>query len=232
MLERMLGRNGEKCQGIFEKGSRERDRILSVMNKIMTFLCAGFLSLPVTASEWVEMFDGESLKGWKVNEENPETFSVVDGTIKVAGPRSHLFYGEDGNAKFKNFEFQCEVMTKKEANSGIFFHTAYQAKSWPDQGYEAQVNATQGDWRKTGSIYSFQDVKEPGHEDDKWFTYQIKVEGKKVTITIDGKVTNEYVEPDDHSEKTKRLGEGTIALQGHDPGSVVFFRNLKIRNLE
>ncbi|MGB0143251.1 MAG: 3-keto-disaccharide hydrolase, partial [Akkermansiaceae bacterium] len=103
---------------------------------------------------------------------------------------------------------------------------------WPSQGYECQVNATQKDWRKTGSIYSFQDLKEPGHKDDEWFTYNIKVEGKKITVTINGKVVNEYTEPANHKEATKRLSEGTIALQGHDPGSLVYFRKLRIKTLK
>ncbi|MDB4573529.1 DUF1080 domain-containing protein, partial [bacterium] len=113
----------------------------------------------------------------------------------------------------------------------IFIHTKFQDRGWPSQGYECQVNATQKDWRKTGSIYSFQDVKEPGHKDDEWFTYNIKVEGKKVTVTINGKVTNEYTEPADHKEKTKRLSKGTIGLQGHDPGSLIYFRKLRIKKL-
>ena len=37
--------------------------------------------------------------------------------------------------------------------------------------------------------------------------------------------------PADHPEKTKRLGEGTIAIQAHDPKSVVRFRKLRIRKL-
>ena len=184
------------------------------------------------AGEWVQMFDGKTLNGWKVNTETPSTFSVEDGTIKVHGPRAHLFYGKDGKAQFKNFEFECEVKTAKSANAGIFIHTAYQEKGWPSVGYECQVNATQKDWRKTGSIYSFKDVKTPGHVDDTWFTYNIKVEGKKITVTIDGKVTNEYTEPADHKEKTKRLSTGTIALQGHDPGSLIYFRKLRIRKLD
>jgi len=184
------------------------------------------------AGDWVDMFDGKTLKGWKVNAENPKTFSVVDGTIKVDGPRAHLFYGEDGNAKFKNFEFECEVKTAEKANSGIFIHTKYQAEGWPSQGYECQVNATHGDWRKTGSIYSLQDLKKPGHKDGEWFTYNIKVEGKKVTVTINGKVVNEYTEAADHKEKTKRLSEGTIALQGHDPESVIHYRKLRIKKLD
>jgi hypothetical protein len=184
------------------------------------------------AGEWVSMFDGKTLEGWKVNSENPETFSVEEGAIKVKGPRAHLFYGEDGNAKFKNFEFECECKTAKGANAGIFIHTKYQDSGWPSQGYECQVNATQQDWRKTGSIYSFQDLRDPGHKDDEWFIYNIKVEGKKITVTINGKVVNEYTEPEDHKEKTKRLGEGTIALQGHDPGSLVYFRKLRIKKLD
>ena len=184
------------------------------------------------AGEWVSMFDGKTMKGWKVNPENPKTFSVKDGSIKVQGKRGHLFYGEDGNAKFKNFEFECEVKTAKKANAGIFIHTKYQANGWPSHGYECQVNATHGDWRKTGSIYSIQDLKEPGHKDGEWFTYNIKVESKKVTVTINGKVTNEYTEADDHTDKAKRLSEGTIALQGHDPGSLIYFRKLRIKKLD
>jgi hypothetical protein len=41
---------------------------------------------------WVSLFDGKSFAGWRVNEENPKTFSIEDGTIKVAGERTHLFY--------------------------------------------------------------------------------------------------------------------------------------------
>jgi hypothetical protein len=200
--------------------------------KIAFVIAAGFLlNTSAGAGEWVDMFDGKSLKGWKVNTENPKTFSVDGGAIKVFGPRGHVFYGEDGNAKFKDFEFECEVKTTKGSNAGIFFHSAYQENGWPHVGYEAQVNATHKDWRKTASIYSFKDVKEAAHRDDEWFSYNIKVQGKKVTIAINGKVVNEYTEADDHKEKTKRLGEGTIALQGHDPKSLVWFRKLRIRKL-
>jgi hypothetical protein len=198
-------------------------------------ICSALLAvagIPAFAADWISMFDGKSLDGWKANAENPQTFSVEDGTIKVAGPRAHLFFGEDGDASFKDFEFECEVKTAPGANSGIFFHTSYQERGWPSHGYEAQVNVSHKDWRKSGSIYSFQDLKEAGHADGEWTKYHIKVEGKTVTITIDGKVVNRYTEPEDHGPKTKRLGSGTIALQGHDPDSVVHFRNLRIRRLD
>ena len=175
-----------------------------IIKTLIPLLVLSFSNVVVQAGDWINMFDGKTLKGWKVNTENPKTFSVVDGAIKVFGPRTHMFYGEDGNAKFKDFEFECEVKTAKGANAGIFFHTSYQANGWPQVGYEAQVNATHGDWRKTASVYSFKDVKKAPHRDDEWFTYNIKVKGKKVTITSNGKVANEYTEPDAHKDKTKR----------------------------
>ena len=44
--------------------------------------------------EWVSLFDGHSLNGWKVGE-NAGTFSVKDGQIVVHGLTAHLFYDGD-----------------------------------------------------------------------------------------------------------------------------------------
>jgi len=43
-----------------------------------------------------------------------------------------------------------------------------------------------------------------------------------------GKVVNEDLELGHHPDKHRRLGEGAIALQGHDPKSLVSFRKLRI----
>jgi hypothetical protein len=141
---------------------------------------------------WIPLFDGKSLQGWRASE-NPATFSVENGLIVVKGPRAHLFYeGPVGNHNFKDFELQVEVMTTPGSNSGIFFHTAYQDEGWPSKGYEVQVNNTHTDWRKTGSLYAVQDVKEIPAKDNEWFTEHIIVQGKKVTIKVNGKTLVEY----------------------------------------
>ena len=100
------------------------------------------------AGIWQPLFNGRDLDGWRASE-NTGSFSVVDGAIKVFGPRSHLFYtGPVNGAAFTNFEFEAEVMTKPGANSGIFIHTAWQESGWPKQGYEAQVDDRLVRWRK------------------------------------------------------------------------------------
>lgn len=194
-----------------------------------------FLNLTVrpSADGWVSIFDGKTLNGWKAAE-NPATFSVQDGAIVVFGPRAHLFYdGPLNNHAFKNFEWKAQVKTMPGANSGMFIHTTYQDKGWPSKGYEIQVNQTHTDWRKTGSVYALQDVKETFVKDDEWYTEQISVQGKKVTIRVNDKIINEYMEPDSISRGTsgKKLSMGTVALQGHDPKSKVLFKDIMVRVL-
>ncbi|MBC7570061.1 MAG: DUF1080 domain-containing protein, partial [Spirosoma sp.] len=47
------------------------------------------------------------------------------------------------------------------------------------------------------------------------------------------KIINEYTEPDSVSQSAggKKLSSGTIALQGHDPKSIVYFKDIMIRPL-
>lgn len=183
------------------------------------------------ANEWVTIWDGESFEGWRASE-NKDSFSIEDGKIVVDGPRSHLFYeGSVAGADFDNFEFKAEVYTYPNANSGIFFHTEYQEEGWPASGYEAQVNATHDDPRKTGSLYAVNDVmNDAPHNDEEWFTYHITVEGQQITFKIDGEVVMEFTEPEDR-EGPNSLSSGTIALQAHDPDSRVYYRNLQVRTL-
>lgn len=187
-------------------------------------------------AKFISLFDGKSLSGWKANEENPESFAVVDGAIKVNGKRGHLFYAGDVNGgKFKNFVLKAKVMTKEKANAGIYFHTKYQEKGWPDKGYEVQVNNTHSDWRKSGSLYAVDDVKE-AHKDDTWMDYTIRVQGNRVVIRINGKKVVDYTQPEkpEHLEKMpgRLIGEGTFAIQAHDPGSTAFFKDIKVRPLK
>ena len=108
---------------------------------------------------FISLFDGKSLNGWKVNTENPKSMTVKDGNIVIDGPRSHLFYaGDVADANFKNFVFRAQVKTFPKANSGIYFHTKYQDAGWPDAGFEAQVNNTHGDPKKTGGLYAVKAV--------------------------------------------------------------------------
>ncbi|MDO9374724.1 MAG: DUF1080 domain-containing protein [Ferruginibacter sp.] len=185
--------------------------------------------------DWKLLFDGKSLNGWKVGD-NAQTFTVENGMIVANGPVAHLFYdGEVNGHEFKNFEFKADVMTTPGSNSGIYIHTAFQQGGWPAKGYEVQVNNSHTDWRRTGSLYGIDDVKEVYVKDNEWYTEHITVQGKRVIVKINDKTVVDYTEPSDlkrsGGDSLRRFSAGTFALQGHDPKSKVYYKNLRVKIL-
>lgn len=206
---------------------------------------------------WVSLFNGKDLSGWKSSGETPDVFTVENGELKVSGGRDHLFYvGADGNASFKNFILKAKVKTTPGSNSGVYFHTAFQATGWPDKGYECQVNSTHTDPKKTGSLYGVINILalQPGQKepeggkhikvdaapstDGEWFDYEIMVDGRHIVLKVNGKVTVDFTEPEgwDPAKELKnmpgrKLSEGTFAIQGHDPKSTTFYKDIMVKPL-
>jgi hypothetical protein len=217
-------------------------KITRICTTLGVALLVAAVSLTALAEDgWTSMFNGKDLSGWKSNEETPGSYVVEDGAIKVCNGRAHLFYvGADGNASFKNFEFKGKVKHMPGSNSGLYIHTKYQDKGWPEAGYECQVNSTSHkDPKKTGGLYAVKDVMDTAPvADGEWFDYSIKVEGKRITISINGVVTTDWTEPEGWDPATalknmpgRKLSEGTMAIQAHDPKSVVYFKDLFIKAL-
>jgi hypothetical protein len=166
--------------------------------------------------------------------ENTNTWKIEDGVMVTRGDRCHLFYVGDPKP-FKNFELRVDVMTERGANGGIYIHTKYQAKDWPKYGFETQVNNTHGDWKKTGSIYDVVNVRESAAKDNEWWTQTVMVQGNRIQVKVNDKVVADYTEPADKqpgTDFTRKIDEGTFALQAHDPKSVVRFKNLRVKRLD
>lgn len=181
---------------------------------------------------WISLFDGKTMNGWKASE-NRDSWKVEDGKLVCFGPRSHLFYvGDVAGATFKDFELKMDVLLHPGANSGVYLHTAYQEKGWPGKGYEAQVNNTHSDRKKTGGLYGVKDVLDHSPaKDNEWWTYELIVKGKRIVLKVNGEVTCDYTEPPDLNRPERQLSSGTIALQAHDPKSRVEYKNIMIKLL-
>jgi hypothetical protein len=214
------------------------------MRIVALSFAAALFAAPLVAADkapdadgFVTIFDGKSLDGWKKATENEGSIQLKEGAIVANGPRCHLFYVGD-EKPFKNFHFVCEVMTKPNSNGGIYFHSKYQETNWPAQGHECQVNNTfERDPQKTGGVYKVAKVLEAPAKDNEWFKYEIIVQGKHVVVKINDKVTADYTEnpeelaKDRSIEPGRRVGEGTFALQAHDPNSTVLYRNIRVKRL-
>ncbi|NCI46833.1 3-keto-disaccharide hydrolase [Sediminibacterium soli] len=208
--------------------------LLFILAAVFIVSCAG--THHSRQGKWISLFDGKTLSNWHVGA-NAQTFRADSGMIIVHGNTAHLFYeGPVAAHSFTNFEFRADVMTKPGANSGIYFHTLYQEKGWPAKGYEVQVNNSHTDWRRTGSLYGISDVRENLAQDNQWFTEHIIVQGKHIIIKVNDKIAVDYTEPDNvqrgKGSEQRKISNGTFALQGHDPNSVVYYKNVQVKLLE
>ncbi len=169
---------------------------------------------------WTSLFNGRDLTGWKANE-LPENWEVKDGAIHGRGNRSHLFYTDK---EFTNFHYKADLKLTHGSNSGMYFRTAHCDQGWP-KGYEAQVNNTHRDPKRTGSLYNFVDVREQLVPDDTWWTQEVIARGNHIVIKVDGKTVVDF------TDEKNTYAKGHFAFQQHDPGSKVQIKNVMVKEL-
>ena len=206
---------------------------------------------------WISLWDGETMDGWRASQKTNwaelkwwegtdvwpsrqntgnDSFELVSSRVDsnavvVEGPQSNLFYtGPIDGGDFKNFEFTVDVYTYPGSASGVYFHTRYKEDGRPTFGYEAQINASRAGESKTGSLVGASELQTAPHGDNEWFSYYIKVDGKQVTVKVNGETVNEFTEPANAGGPAS-LHKGTIGLEAVGSGSRVSFRNPMIRLL-
>lgn len=194
---------------------------------------------------WQTLFNGKDFAGWRPNI-YPESWSIVDGTIRAhaTAESSHLFFvgdkAEGEFVPFTNFILELSARSAPNSNSGVFFHTGYAAansKHHLEKGYEVQLNSTAKEKRKTGSLYAVVDLPQSPLDETKWFRVRITVRGKHITVQLNNVTVVNYTEPDNVQRPPARAGRklnpagGAIALQGHDPESTWYFKDIRIKRL-
>src|SRR4051794_39685374 len=164
--------------------------------------------------EWVQLFNGKDLTGWKTHPKSPGKWYVKDGILTSGGFQvSHLF-SERGD--YENFHFRIEAKINDKGNSGQYFRTKFGGPGYPN-GYEGQINSTHGDPVRTGSLYNHVRITDKEGEKlgvkippDTWFTQEVIADGNKIRILVNGKETVNYV------DKKNTHTKGHFALQQHD----------------
>lgn len=183
------------------------------------------------------LFNGKDFTDWKIG--GPaETFTIKDGAIVAQGAPSMIYYdGAFRNHAFTNFQLKVDVMTKPGSNGGIWIMTDYQDRVWPQKGFEIQVDNSHTDPIRTGSLYQVQDVRNDSPaKDDVWVTIDIFAKGDTIVVKVDDKDVVNWTQPADWNGtrgfRQRRVGPGTIGFQGHDPNSVVAYKNIRIKPLD
>lgn len=194
-------------------------------------------------SDWIYLFNGNDLSDWRTNQAEG-SFTVKEGLLVAhsLGLRSHFFYVGDTKEPiaFKNFELIVVAKGEPDSNSGIFIHTDYDLRDELGHlanGYEINLNTSSKVTRKTGSLYDVADLTEPLLDDTEWFETRIRVEGKRIQVWLNGKPVVDYLEPENPDRKPSREGRllkptgGAIALQAHDPDSIWYFKEIRLKQL-
>jgi hypothetical protein len=108
-------------------------------------------------------------------------------------------------------------------------------------GYESQIHNgfVGGDRAKprdagTGGIFRRQNARKVVADDFRWFTKTILADGPHMAVWVNGYQVTDWVDtrsPHPNPRQGLRLEPGTIIFQGHDPGTDIFFRNIRIAEL-
>ena len=174
-----------------------------------------------------------------------ESFSVVDGAIRVKATKesAHLFYVGDlkeGFVRYKNFELEATCRSEPDSNSGVFIHTDMTTRDKAlhlAKGYEIQLNSSEREKRKTGSLYAVVDLDKSPVDESQWFRVRITVRGQRITVHLNDQQATDYTEQPGVQRPAERAGRllsrdgGGIALQAHDPKSVFYFKDIRIKCL-
>jgi hypothetical protein len=200
-------------------------------------LLALLLLSTIASAEPVSLFDGKTLEGW---EGNTKVWRVEDGAI-VGGsmegnPRNEFLATKK---TFKNFILRLEyklVGTEGFVNGGVQFHSkrAEDPKQAHEMiGYQADIGGgytgcLNNELRKP-QFLGVADKKVVGtiEKPGEWNRYEIRVEGPRVQLSINGTKTSEYTEKDPAVPL-----EGLIGLQIHgNCKAVISFRKIEIESL-
>jgi hypothetical protein len=150
---------------------------------------------------------------------------VLDNVKKPGAKFERAANGEPSDESMK------KVQASAEKEEGAWFGV--------HRGYEVQIAGGGDRFHRTGSIYSLAPSEEAPKGPGEWQTMIITLDGTKISVELDGKKVssldtasndlpkrNQWHEP---KREPKRPEVGYIGLQTHDPGDVVWFREIAVR---
>lgn len=139
------------------------------------------------AVEWgepIDLFDGESLEGWRLMDpEQDEFWKVVDGVL-VNDVVDEGDVGEGtgliSEREFRDFRLHTEFMYPKGSNSGLYLRGRYEVQIMDGHGRDP------GD-RNIAGVYGFltptSNAAKPAGE---WQTMDVTLIGRRVTVALNG----------------------------------------------
>ncbi len=220
-------------------------------NKIVATEANNQLTTEEIEQGWKLLFDGKTTKGWRnfKQETVNEGWIVEDGNLVALGIGGDLGGDIITDAQFEDFELYLEWAISEGGNSGIFFNvlesgyptvyaTGPEYQLIDDEGFSDPLK----EWQKSGANYAMHNATDKQLKPVGEFnSSRIKVKDGLVEHWLNELKVLEYeLWSDDWKDRVQNskwkdypgyglARKGHIGLQDH--GSVVQFRNIKIRDL-
>ena len=223
-------------------------------------LLAGSCSEVRDGPGFVPIFDGATLDGWRPDPvELRSSWSVVEGAIQATGIEdalAYLIYEDEENLRDFELAFSYRMLT--DGNTGVEVRARVdRSRRRPFEGYHADLGHVGigpnilGAWDfhftsrtefpcRRGERLVIDQNGDPSHEQidghvelqdiaaRDWNRCRIVALGNHLQFFINGKISSEFT--DGFGEG--HLESGHLALQLHDKGMVVQFRDLALMRLD
>lgn len=175
------------------------------------------------ASNWITLFDGteESLmKNW--DRAGDANWRIYRGSVVADAKKDKASSFLVSKNNYRDFQLKAEFWVSPDANSGIYMRCADRNKITDTSCYEANIFDQRPDPSfGTGALMHIAKVFPMPKAGGKWNTYEITVQGDRISVWLNDQLTVDAVD--------KKLASGPIALQ-YGQG-VVRFRKVLVRNL-
>ena len=201
----------------------------------------GLVALALSAQER-PLFNGKDLNGWKYlpnqdgQPDTPAGFTVIGGMIHTQPGKGILLYTRE---KLGNGTIHIEYrMSTDTGNSGMFIRipeTPTSEQYAINHGIEVQIDNNDNEWHRTGVLYSMtKAMASPGKGANEWNAMDIKMDGLRTMVTVNGVLVTDYdgTSPVPKKEKSyepdrgPRPVMGYVALQHHDDTAIFDFRKI------
>lgn len=199
--------------------------------------CRGVCDDKTDRDGFVSLFNGKNFDGWTIMGKTAG-WAIKDGVIRSDGGQGGQWLRT--KRKYSDFILKLEWKVSKGGNSGVFIRSGTDLTLSPIAqrlvtGYEVQIsNARRDDRHCTGALYGFVAVSpRPDETADKWHAFEIRCQGRHVTVKSDGITCVDFDQASDPITKVKPL-RGYIGLQdSHSPkGHYIEYRNIRIKPLK
>jgi len=182
---------------------------------------------------WQPLFNGRDLTGWKTHRSQPGNWRVKNGILIGSGRAASYLYTDRGD--FQDLHLRVEAQINDAGNSGVYLRAPFGPKLPSNKpvfpiGYEGQINSTHRDPNRIGSLYvgaegAVVSVLETLVRPFEWCTLEMIAQDNRIIVKVNGRTTADY------TDRKHRFASGHIALQQHDPQTVVEFRKIEIKEL-